>query len=79
MNTCIDDKLRLCLIDLFTAVIEHKVTRPDNEFIRELCGDYADEVIDYLRDNRIGFYVKGDINAWSISIHEAQNALKKLI
>lgn len=78
MNTHIDDGLRQCLIDLFTAVIEYKVTRPDKEFIRDLCGEYADNVIGYLRDNRIGYYVKGDINAWSISIHEAQNALKEL-
>ncbi len=75
MNTFIDNGLRQCLIDLFTVVTDHRVTRPDNELIMDLCGAYSDDVIDYLRDNRIGYYVKGDINAWSISIHEAQNAI----
>ena len=78
MNTYIDNGLRQCLIDLFTAVSEHKITRPENEFITDLCGEYSNDVIDYLRDNRIGYYIKGQINAWSISIYEAKKALKEL-
>lgn len=72
-------KLQEKLIDLFTIVIEHKITHPDMELIEDICDSYTEEVLQYLQNNHIGSYVKGQKNPWNISISEAKNAIKKLL
>lgn len=78
MNTYLDEELRLCLIRFFSAIVERKVKRPSDKQIEDICGVYSNDVITYLRENHIGYYIKGYSHPWSISIQEAQNALQNL-